>query len=346
MTNIEKKRQLIQELIDVDKWKETLARFIDVLKINIFLVDFEGQVILPPVKDRYGWSFYEKNCLGFDIGQGKANMLDKFEKNGDYWQHDCDGGFQSFAISVNAEYGETIAYLIMGPVNLSKKEDYSFYGEVAKRLGVEVDGLIDMVNEVRIVSHLTMKSILDLLATLAKDIIELKLEKKRLSKVTNDKESFARSLPISEEARDIYATIHLDELLISLLDLALKMTNAECGSIMVLDDKREELTIKVSRGIDEERVQRSRVKLGEGLAGLAAQENSLFVIHGTQGENRIQHLLNRSDIKHSIIMPLSGKRKVLGVLNLHTKKEGNEIEGSIDNLQYLSRLISAAFQSI
>ena len=70
----------------------------------------------------------------------------------------------------------------------------------------------------------------------------------------------------------------------TLLDVALKMTNTECGSIMVVDqEKQGDLTIKVSRGLNEERVKNTRVRIGEGIAGLAAKENKPFVIHGQQG---------------------------------------------------------------
>ena len=49
-----KNRQLVGEVFDANKWKDILNRFVDVIKINLFIVDFEGQIILPPVKDRFG----------------------------------------------------------------------------------------------------------------------------------------------------------------------------------------------------------------------------------------------------------------------------------------------------
>ncbi len=49
------------------------------------------------------------------------------------------------------------------------------------------------------------------------------------------------------------------------------MTNIECISILVADGKKKVMTIKVSRGIDSSRVHNTRVKLGEGIAGLVAK---------------------------------------------------------------------------
>jgi len=342
--NIEEHRQLVNELIDKKKWQEIIARFLNVLKINIFLVDFEGQVLLPPSHSRYGWTFFSKACLGLKNLGKNPNILGKFKQNNGHLEYRCESGLHSFALPLSTDHGDPIVYLMIGPVILNRKEEAQFYEEIAEEMNFDLSELISAVSEIRVVSHITMKSILELLAEVGKDVVEFRLEKQKLSKMKINEMDLPKD--ISQTAQEIYTTIHLDEMLITLLDLALKMTNTECGSIMVLDDKNKEMTVKVSRGINQEKVKEARIKVGEGIAGLAAKENSSFVIHGTQGESRIQKYLNRSDIKHSIVMPLTTKRGVFGVLNVHTKKENLEIESSFNNLQYLSKLISAAFQSI
>ena len=79
-------------------------------------------------------------------------------------------------------------------------------------------------------------------------------------------------------AEEIYTAVRMDELLVSLLDVALKITNTECGSIMIIDKDKEELAVKVSRGLDEGKMKSRKIKMGEGISGLAAQENSTFFI--------------------------------------------------------------------
>ena len=151
---------------------------------------------------------------------------------------------------------------------------------------------------------------------------------------------------IADIAQDLYTTIHLDELLVTILDVALNLSQAECGSIMFLDEVRGELEIKVSRGMDEERAQNTRLRIGEGIAGIAAQENRSFVICGEEGDDHIKHLLKRPDIHQAMVVPLSSKNRVFGVLNLHTLKEDGQIEANANNLRHLSKLISAAIHSI
>ena len=111
---------------------------------------------------------------------------------------------------------------------------------------------------------------------------------------------------------------------------------------MVQDEGQDELTIKVSRGLDTQATQNTKIKLGEGVAGIAARDNTSFIIRGTEGDNRISKYLKRPDIKEALVMPLCNNEKVFGVLNLHTKKEGGEIKKSFNNLKYLSELLSSA----
>ncbi len=218
------------------------------------------------------------------------------------------------------------------------------YQEAAKRLNIKTGNLKDDLMEVRVVSFLTLKAILDLLAQIAKDILDLNLEKRRLDQARHKRELLSKEL--SEAAKDMFATIHLDELLVTVLDLALNLTQAESGSLMLVDKETGDLSIRVSRGIDEEKYQGTRLRMGEGLAGLAAQENRTMIISGINGENRIQHLLKRPEIRQSAIVPLSSRNRVVGVLNLSTKSEDVPGEFNEKNLQHLSRLISTAIQTL
>src|SRR3989338_2110005 len=157
-----KNRQLVGEVFDANKWKDILNRFVDVIKINLFIVDFEGQIILPPVKDRFGWSFFARYCL--EVGSVKNNLLAKYQKN-DYLEFRCECGFQSVAIPVfvNGEK-EPLVYLVVGPIILNKKEESSFYQAAAEKLKANLSDLLSAVNETRVISHISMKAVLDLLS--------------------------------------------------------------------------------------------------------------------------------------------------------------------------------------
>ncbi|MDP3732548.1 MAG: response regulator [Candidatus Omnitrophota bacterium] len=77
---------------------------------------------------------------------------------------------------------------------------------------------------------------------------------------------------LCEVGRAITVAANLDLLLNRILDSALKLVKAERGSILLLDEKTKEFSIKVARGISEDAIRNTRMKIGEGICGRVAQE--------------------------------------------------------------------------
>lgn len=333
-------RQLAREVINKEKWWDMLSRFIDVLHINIFVIDNCGFIVLPPEEGRYGGRLLTDQSLKFDLMDDSIDVEKQFERHGVYLESCNRFGLNSFAIPIKCEKDQIIAYMIIGPVVLNRRLSGSDYEEMAEEFGCNKSELLSELGGIRVVSNIMINSILDLLSEIVKDNIELSLRERDSQKVVSGQDGMSEEL--SAAAQEIYSSVYFDGLLATLLDVALKMTNAECGSIMIKDAQQGDLTIKASRGLDSQITQKVTVKLGEGIAGIAAEEDTSFVIHGTEGDDRIKHFLKRPDIKEALVMPLKDKEQIFGVLNLHTKKEGGKIEGSLNNLQYLSELLSSA----
>lgn len=340
--NEDASRQLAIKIINKEKWWDILSRFIDVLHINIFIVDRKGLTILPPEEGKYGGRLLTDRSMRFHPAKEPDDFLKKFEQYGHYLEYTSHLNLHQFAIpiDINGE-GGPLGYMIAGPVILNKRLENSEYEALTRGLDIPSRDLINEINGLRVVSNVMMNSILDLLYEIVKNNIELSCVKSEIYKKEGGKEGFPEK--IREAANDLYSTVCLDELLVTLLDLALKMTNTEYGSIMIVDqEKQGDLTIKVSRGLKEEWVKNTRVRIGQGIAGLAAKEHKPFVIHGQQGgDNRIKPFLQRPEIQHSLVMPLMVKRRIFGVLNLHTREPHCNIENNIENLQYLSNLLSS-----
>ena len=335
-------RQLVLKVINKEKWWDILSRFIDVLHINIFIVDRKGLTILPPEEGKYGGRLLTDRSMEFHPHKEPAEFLKKFEQYGSYLEYASPLKLHQFAIPININgEGGLLGYMIVGPVILNKRLENTEYTTLARERKIPESDLINEISGLRVVSNVMMNSILDLLYEIVKNNIELSGIKTEMRQQGEGQEVFTEE--IRKAAKDLYSSVCLDELLVTLLDLALKMTNTECGSIMVVDQEKEgDLTIKVSRGLKEDRIKDIRIRIGEGIAGLAAKENKPFVIHGQQsGDNRIKPFLQRPEIQHALVMPLMAKRRIFGVLNLHTREAHCNIENNIENLQYLSNLLSS-----
>jgi len=334
-------RRLGLQVINKDKWWDMLSRFIDVLRINIFLVDGEGHFILPPDRHRFGGKLLTQKNLGFDLLQ-QTDFLKQFVPVGNFLESENRYGLRCYAVAVKAAAKETIGFLIVGPVVVNKRQERCAYAQAAKDLGADADELIGELNELRVVSNMMIKSILELLNEILRDHIEMALKEQQTSQApANGTEAFTRDL--DRVAKEIYASVAIDEILVTLLDVALKMTGAQAGSIMITDKEKGRLTIKASRGLSDEAAQGASVKLGEGICGIAAQENASFVIKGQQGDNRIKHLLKRADIKESLVIPIASKEGVIGVMNLSNSQREVNFDTNMENLRYLTTLVSSAF---
>jgi len=330
------------QIINKDKWWDMLSRFIDVLRINIFVVDTDGLFILPPDKTRFGGRLLTERPLGFDLLQHSQGFLDQFESHNGFLESKNRYQLHTYAIPIQLSKKITIAYMIVGPVVLNKRLEREEYVKMAKEVQADSDDVLSVIYELRIVSNMMIKSILDLLSEIMRDHVSMSVQEKELHRI-KEEQRIPTPKDFEEMAKEIYTSVCVDELLVTLLDVALKMTKAECGSIMISDKEKGYMTVKASRGLDEDRIRDLRVKLGEGIAGIAAQEKKAYVIKGQQGDNRIRPFLNRPEIKESLIIPLQAKDHVFGVLSLSNKTQEGRFEENLDNLRYLTTLVSSAF---
>ena len=116
-----------------------------------------------------------------------------------------------------------------------------------------------------------------------------------------------------EMNKTVVADTSLDALLAKILDSALEVTRAKCGSLMLLDEKREELRIKVGRGLSQEIIDNTRLKIGEGIAGRAAKEGIPILVADAREDCLSIPLVSRA---------INSPRDVLGVINISDKISG------------------------
>jgi GAF domain-containing protein len=104
-------------------------------------------------------------------------------------------------------------------------------------------------------------------------------------------------------------------------DVAAEMMGLHRCSLMLVDDLTGDLCIRGSRGIDDETVKKTRIKLGERIAGWVAMEGTPLLIEDIERD----HYFGRRNAPHYntgslISLPLKIGDRVLGVLNLNNKK--------------------------
>ena len=120
-----------------------------------------------------------------------------------------------------------------------------------------------------------------------------------------------------------------------MLDVVLEVMRAERGSIMLLDDKNHELTIKTARGLKKEIIQKTRVCLGNGVAGKVASNGQSVFLKGIEGERQLQigpDDLARTEIDTAFVAPIKSCNGTLGVININSTHPNHEIQPEKEHL--------------
>lgn len=118
-----------------------------------------------------------------------------------------------------------------------------------------------------------------------------------------------RTLSRIEEALDREALLRW------LLGLATRATGATSGSIMLLDEGADELYIAFAYGLGQGTLHRTRVRLGEEIAGRVARTRQAELITGPRHPAAGR---DRSDLESAVCAPIQWDGRVLGVINVCT----------------------------
>ena len=183
---------------------------------------------------------------------------------------------------------------------------------------------------------------LNTLTEFTKNIFEYMLQLS-YSNINYEKEMFSR---FDDELwlNKAYSSKQLVKILDTLLDIALSTTNAEFGSIMLINPQKKELFIKSSRGLSDSVVNNTSVKLGQGISGLAAQERKSFYIDKQISDQRIKNRLYKPNLTASMVIPIVLQDRSVGVVNLATSKTSVPTfnQGNLDTMTKLVDLAGIA----
>jgi HD-GYP domain-containing protein (c-di-GMP phosphodiesterase class II) len=137
---------------------------------------------------------------------------------------------------------------------------------------------------------------------------------------------------IDEISRAIIRADDLPAITCLILDLAIGYTDAEKGSLMLLDHQGQ-LYIHSSRGFHDDFYRSYRVRIGEGIAGKVAENREPVLVTDIERDERFRgSRRDRYKTRSFISCPIMGQDELLGVLNINDKKSGrhfNEDEFSL-----------------
>lgn len=322
----------LYDIVDRAKWKEFQDHFADVLGLTLTTVDKRMKLIAEvstpsslrqEIKQTLASiAIKEKECFAsYDLGVIEKKWRDGIKS---------PAGFYYFLIPMKVAE-KTFAYVLVGPVVIGKSLAQALSKEHAKSLSLDAKIFTEALQVLKSFTFYEITSTIDMIYDVASYTLELEYQNKALRKVTPQPSAILNKL---------YGW-YADKLLVVLLDIALDIAHAERGSLMLLDEERSELYIKEARGIDPKIIEKTRVKLGEGIAGIVAREGKSLIIDETLRDQRIQSRLHQPKLTSAIAMPFTIDNRIKGVLNISTTQHTHDKFSSegIDGIDKLIKLV-------
>jgi sigma-B regulation protein RsbU (phosphoserine phosphatase) len=127
--------------------------------------------------------------------------------------------------------------------------------------------------------------------------------------------------PLLLEVADVLATsLDLDTTLRGVSDVVRKVIDYEIFAILLLNEKTQELRFRFQVGYPADFAERSRIKVGEGVTGLAAQSRQTVLINDVRTDPR--YIAGVPNVCAELAVPLITKNRVIGVIDLEAREPG------------------------
>lgn len=132
------------------------------------------------------------------------------------------------------------------------------------------------------------------------------------------------------------------------MESATELMKTEVGSLLLVDEKTNELYFEVALGEKGSKIKEIRLKMGEGIAGWVALNGEPLVLQDVQKDPRFA---KKADDKSSFVtksmicVPVKIKEHVIGVLQAINKLEGEFRQEDLEMFQMLANQVAIAIEN-
>ncbi len=127
---------------------------------------------------------------------------------------------------------------------------------------------------------------------------------------------------LSKIAQAITSDLYLDDILRLIVTVTAQTLGSKICSLMLVDEKKQELAIKATQSISESYNKKPPLKIGEGIAGKVALEKKPITVYDVTKEEEYKYkdIAKKEGLASLLCVPLMVRSKAIGVINLYTSK--------------------------
>lgn len=306
------------DVINPEDWRSIQESLSEALEVTLRTLSSDGNILSETTRNpRISSDILSKisdgsSCARYLIGK-KIEEVKDVESEVDI---KCPFGLDIFIIPIRGIGNRIVAYVVLGPIILKGRKSISEYSRDAEQYGLRLEDLMDALIEINVFSYNKVRAIVSVIQSVFSRIAQAGYHKKRLGEIA----------PEVIELDPAFSRYYEERILTALLDACTLALSADSGSVMILDKATDMLYIKAASKLDQDIVKRTRVRMGEGIAGMAAATAKSIILPKDEYKRQLSGKMKRSDIKSSMIVPFGkgNNSDVYGVLNINVARKGEE----------------------
>ncbi len=158
----------------------------------------------------------------------------------------------------------------------------------------------------------------------------------------------ARQLDLlSKVSRTIVSDYYLKEILQLIVTMTAKVMDSKICSIMLLDEKKEELVISATQSLSDDYINKPNLKVGQSISGqVVLKKKPITVLNVTKDPGFMYpEIAQKEGIASLLSVPMMIKDRVIGVINSYTTKEHAFNKEEIDILQAVANQAAVAIEN-
>ncbi|HEU5310205.1 MAG TPA: HD domain-containing phosphohydrolase, partial [Candidatus Eisenbacteria bacterium] len=191
---------------------------------------------------------------------------------------------------------------------------------------------------------------------IVKSVVDLHGGAVRVESVVGEGSRFVFDLPIRQQGfRQLMRSLtpfferpELKLLLSSCVEMVAEVMDARIVSFMFFNEEGTDLSIRASHGLDAETVARTRVRLGDSVAGWVAQTSENLCVEDIESDGRFRRMNHpQYETKSLLCVPLRVTGETVGVINVNNKTTGTLLDQDDLNLLIaISRRVGVAIERV
>ncbi len=192
--------------------------------------------------------------------------------------------------------------------------------------------------------HEYSQNTVNLIETIAKQVGGV-IEHARLFEETKTKALQFDSLV--KVSQTITSQHYLDEILNLIVVVTAEMLDSQICSVMLLDDKGVELSIKATQSLSEEYKKKPNVKVETSVAGEVVKSKKPLQVFNVRENAKYAYrdLATKEGLTSMLAVPMIVKNKAIGVINVYTKKPHQFSDEEINVLQMVANQAAVAVEN-